>query len=102
MIGHFLASRHLAVDHGRDYVVLQMKLNPDAAGPDAEDDLRLDAADFHLHAVSRSPAGLVIYWAWNNTLSVLQQSFIMRKNGVKVELFDNIKSTFAKKAIEKT
>jgi len=36
------------------------------------------------------PAGLVIYWAWNNTLSVLQQSFIMRRNGVKVELFDNL------------
>ena len=44
------------------------------------------------------PAGLVIYWAWNNTLSVLQQSFIMRRNGVKVELFDNLKATFAKKA----
>ena len=41
------------------------------------------------------PAGLVIYWAWNNTLSVLQQSFIMRRNGVKVELFDNLKATFA-------
>jgi len=33
---------------------------------------------------------------------VLQQSYIMRKNGVKVELFDNIKATFAKKAVEKT
>jgi YidC/Oxa1 family membrane protein insertase len=28
---------------------------------------------------------------------VLQQSFIMRKNGVKVELFDNLKATFARK-----
>ncbi len=45
----------------------------------------------------------VIYWAWNNLLSVLQQSYIMRKNGVKVELFDNIRATFApKKAAEKT
>ena len=44
----------------------------------------------------------MIYWAWNNTLSVAQQSFIMRKNGVKVELFDNIKAAFAKKAVEKT
>ena len=43
------------------------------------------------------PAGLVIYWAWNNTLSVLQQSFIMRRNGVKVELLDNIKTTFVSK-----
>jgi YidC/Oxa1 family membrane protein insertase len=36
----------------------------------------------------------VIYWAWNNTLSVLQQSYIMRRNGVKVELLDNVKATF--------
>ncbi len=49
------------------------------------------------------PAGLVIYWAWNNTLSVLQQSLIMRRNGVKVELFDNLKATFgSKKAASKT
>ena len=42
-------------------------------------------------------AGLVIYWAWNNTLSVLQQSVIMRKQGAKVELLDNHKALFAKK-----
>ena len=29
-------------------------------------------------------AGLVIYWAWNNTLSMLQQYVIMRKLGVPV------------------
>jgi YidC/Oxa1 family membrane protein insertase len=45
-------------------------------------------------------AGLVIYWAWNNTLSVLQQSAIMHKHGVKVELFDNLKSVFVKKKTE--
>jgi YidC/Oxa1 family membrane protein insertase len=28
---------------------------------------------------------------------VLQQAYIMNRNGVKVELFDNVKSTFAKK-----
>jgi YidC/Oxa1 family membrane protein insertase len=27
------------------------------------------------------PAGLVIYWAWNNTLSVIQQWYIMRRHG---------------------
>jgi YidC/Oxa1 family membrane protein insertase len=46
------------------------------------------------------PAGLVIYWAWNNTLSVIQQSFIMRRNGVKVELFDNLKSMFSRKSAD--
>ncbi len=29
------------------------------------------------------PAGLVIYWAWNNVLSVLQQWVLMRKMGIK-------------------
>ena len=38
----------------------------------------------------------MIYWAWNNTLSVLQQSVIMHKNGAKIELFDNLKRTFVK------
>ena len=42
-------------------------------------------------------AGLVIYWAWNNTLSVLQQSVIMNKHGAKIELLENIKALFAKK-----
>jgi YidC/Oxa1 family membrane protein insertase len=30
------------------------------------------------------PAGLVIYWAWSNTLSILQQWVIMRQMGVKM------------------
>jgi len=37
------------------------------------------------------PAGLVIYWAWNNLLSVLQQGIIMRRYGVPIELFGNLK-----------
>jgi YidC/Oxa1 family membrane protein insertase len=42
------------------------------------------------------PAGLVIYWAWNNTLSVLQQGVIMKKHGVPIELFGNLKGMFAR------
>jgi YidC/Oxa1 family membrane protein insertase len=42
-------------------------------------------------------AGLVIYWAWNNTLSVLQQAFIMNKHGAKIELIDNIMALFRRK-----
>jgi YidC/Oxa1 family membrane protein insertase len=30
------------------------------------------------------PAGLVIYWAWNNSLSVTQQIVIMKRMGVKI------------------
>lgn len=47
--------------------------------------------------LSSFPAGLVIYWAWNNFLSVVQQSVIMRRNGVSVDLFDNIRGTFRRK-----
>ena len=43
------------------------------------------------------PAGLVIYWAWNNSLSVTQQSIIMSRHGAKIELFDNIKAVFVRK-----
>ena len=36
------------------------------------------------------PAGLVIYWAWNNTLSVIQQGVIMKRQGVPIEIFSNL------------
>jgi YidC/Oxa1 family membrane protein insertase len=79
----------------------QMKINP--APPDPTQKMIFDWMPLIFTFMLASfPAGLVIYWAWNNLLSVLQQSFIMRKNGVKVELFDNLKATFAKKpAVEK-
>lgn len=35
------------------------------------------------------PAGLVIYWAWNNLLSIIQQAYIMKSQGVEIALFDN-------------
>jgi YidC/Oxa1 family membrane protein insertase len=43
------------------------------------------------------PAGLVIYWAWNNFLSILQQGVIMKRHGVPIELFGNLKSMFHRK-----
>ena len=50
-----------------------------------------------LFMLANFSAGLVIYWAWNNTLSVAQQSVIMKRNGAKIELFDNLKSVFVRK-----
>ena len=32
--------------------------------------------------LARFPAGLVIYWAWNNILSMAQQWVIMRRMGI--------------------
>ncbi|WP_421360450.1 membrane protein insertase YidC [Agrobacterium rosae] len=46
------------------------------------------------------PAGLVIYWAWNNTLSISQQAVIMKRHGAKIELFDNIRALFKRKPVE--
>ena len=71
----------------------QMKLNP--TPPDPTQKMIFDWMPLIFTFMLASfPAGLVIYWAWNNTLSVLQQSYIMRRNGVKVELLDNVKATF--------
>ncbi len=40
------------------------------------------------------PAGLVIYWTWNNILTIIQQSVIMKRFGAKIELWDNVKALF--------
>ena len=74
---------------------VQMKMNP--SPPDPTQKMIFDWMPFFFTFLLASfPAGLVIYWAWNNTLSVLQQGAIMRKHKVKIELFDNIKGMFGK------
>ncbi len=74
---------------------VQMKLNP--APPDPTQQMIFNWMPIIFTFMLGSfPAGLVIYWAWNNTLSVAQQSVIMRKHGAKIELFDNLKRTFFK------
>jgi YidC/Oxa1 family membrane protein insertase len=75
---------------------LQMKLNP--APPDPTQKMMMDwmPVIFTFMLASFS-AGLVIYWAWNNLLSVIQQSIIMHKNGARIELFDNLKALFARR-----
>jgi len=100
LFGHYLALGVWPIIMGIT-MWFQMKLNP--TPPDPTQKMIFDWMPLiFTFMLAGFPAGLVIYWAWNNLLSVLQQSFIMRKNGVKVELFDNLKATFAKKpAVEK-
>ena len=38
------------------------------------------------------PAGLVIYYTWNNLLTIAQQWYIMHKQGVEIHLFSSMKS----------
>jgi YidC/Oxa1 family membrane protein insertase len=74
----------------------QMKLNP--APPDPTQAMIFNWMPLIFTFMLASfPAGLVIYWAWNNSLSVAQQSIIMRKHGAKIELIDNVKALFVKK-----
>jgi len=68
----------------------QMKLNP--APPDPTQKMIFDWMPLiFTFMLATFPAGLVIYWAWNNSLSVAQQSYIMHKHGAKIELLDNVK-----------
>ena len=93
--GHYLALGIWPIIMGIT-MWFQMKLNP--TPPDPTQKMIFDWMPLIFTFMLASfPAGLVIYWAWNNTLSVLQQSYIMSKNGAKIELFDNVKSTFASK-----
>jgi YidC/Oxa1 family membrane protein insertase len=78
---------------------VQMKLNP--APPDPTQAMIFNWMPLiFTFMLANFPAGLVIYWAWNNSLSVLQQSVIMRKHGAKIELFDNLKALFVRNKTE--
>jgi YidC/Oxa1 family membrane protein insertase len=74
----------------------QMKLNPPPPDPTQQMIFNYMPIIFTFMLAS-FPAGLVIYWAWNNTLSVAQQSAIMHKHGAKIQLFDNLKALFVRK-----
>jgi len=75
---------------------LQMKLNPPPPDPAQQVIFNWMPVIFTF-MLANFPAGLVIYWAWNNTLSVTQQSFIMHRHGAKIELWDNVKALFVRK-----
>ena len=71
---------------------VQMRLNPAPNDP-------VQAAMFNWMPVMFTfmlgtfPVGLVIYWTWSNTLSVIQQSYIMKKHGTELDLFGNIRES---------
>jgi YidC/Oxa1 family membrane protein insertase len=74
----------------------QMRMNPTPPDPTQQMIFNWMPLVFTFMLAS-FPAGLVIYWAWNNSLSVIQQSVIMKRHGVKIELFDNLKGLFKRK-----
>ncbi len=71
---------------------VQMKLNPPPPDP-------VQAQIFNWMPViftfmlGTFPAGLVLYWTWNNFLSIIQQSYIMKKHGAEIHLWNALKKT---------
>ena len=61
---------------------LQQKLNPQPADPVQAKVFMFLPLVFTV-LLAQFAAGLVIYWTWNNLLSILQQWVIMRRMGVK-------------------
>ncbi|MDX6749688.1 membrane protein insertase YidC [Geminicoccaceae bacterium 1502E] len=61
---------------------LQQRLNPKPADPTQAKVMNFLPVMFTF-LFATFPAGLVVYWTWNNTLSILQQWVIMRRMGVK-------------------
>jgi YidC/Oxa1 family membrane protein insertase len=61
---------------------LQQKLNPQPADP-MQAKIFMFLPFVFTFMLSTFPAGLVIYWSWNNTLSMAQQWIIMKRSGVK-------------------
>ena len=96
VFGHFLALGIWPLVMGVS-MFFQMKMNPEPTDPVQKQMFSWMPVIFTF-MLGTFPAGLVIYWTWNNTLTVLQQYYIMSKAGVKVELWDNLFKLFPKKA----
>ena len=64
-------------------MVVQHRLNPQPADP-MQAKLFMFMPILFTFLLASFPAGLVIYWTWNNLLSVIQQYVIMRRAGVPI------------------
>lgn len=62
---------------------LQQRLNPQPPDP-IQAKVFMALPVVFTFMLAHFPAGLVIYWSWNNTLSIIQQWVIMRRAGAKV------------------
>jgi YidC/Oxa1 family membrane protein insertase len=59
----------------------QQKLNPPPPDPTQARMLQFMPLIF-MFSMGRFPAGLVIYWSWNNTLTIAQQWYIQRSQSL--------------------
>jgi YidC/Oxa1 family membrane protein insertase len=64
-------------------MMLQHRLNPQPADP-VQAKIFFFMPIVFTFLLAQFPAGLVIYWTWNNLLSILQQATIMKRAGVPI------------------
>jgi YidC/Oxa1 family membrane protein insertase len=79
MVGHFLAIGAWPLLMGIT-MFLQQKLNPQPVDP-VQARMFMFLPIVFTYMLSAFPAGLVIYWSWNNLLSIAQQWAIMHRRG---------------------
>jgi YidC/Oxa1 family membrane protein insertase len=70
-------------------MAIQMQLNPPPPDPVQQRVFAFMPWVF-MFLMARFPSGLVIYWTWNNILSIAQQTYIMRQAGTPIHLFEKI------------
>jgi YidC/Oxa1 family membrane protein insertase len=68
---------------------VQMQLNPQQADPIQQKVFNWMPVMFTF-LLGNFASGLVIYWAWNNLLSLTQQYIIMKRNGAEIHLWKNL------------
>jgi YidC/Oxa1 family membrane protein insertase len=71
---------------------VQMRLNPAPPDPVQAQMFNWMPVIF-TYSMAGFPAGLTIYWDWSNFLSIIQQSYIMKKHGTEFNLFGNIRQS---------
>ncbi|MFZ3180816.1 MAG: membrane protein insertase YidC [Methylocystis silviterrae] len=72
---------------------LQMKMNPEPAD-EIQKTMFAWMPVIFTFTMGGFASGLLIYWTWNNLLSIVQQGVIMKRAGVRFEFWDNLRKTF--------
>ena len=77
----------------------QMQLNPQQPDPMQQKIFAWMPVMFTF-MLAAFPVGLVIYWAWNNILSLMQQYVINKKHGAEIHLWKNMGLESIQKKLE--
>jgi YidC/Oxa1 family membrane protein insertase len=74
---------------------IQTNLNPPPADPVQQKIFGFMPIIFTF-MLANFPVGLVIYWTWNNFLSIIQQVVIMRSTGTPIDFLDRLRGMGAR------